>query len=95
MIGFHTSRFLERGLEVIKNVKTSNLDERALVIHHQIDSVRARIADLEWTYDRCQNDEAEQIALYDDRRKAVDKLRYLQEELASVELQRHRIGSGK
>jgi len=90
--GYRMNHFQGRGLEVSKVSKPTDLDERVIEIRCQIDSVRSRIADLEWTYDRCTDDEAEQNELYDDRRKAVDKLRYLQEELATIEVRRHRLG---
>ena len=69
----------------------SDLAERAITLKNSIMSVKDRIDDLSWSFDRT-SDLKEKKVLYDDRRKAVDKLRYLYEELTTIEVQLHRLG---
>lgn len=64
-------------------MKEIDLKRRLIDLEYQSESIAARIRDIEWLIE---NDEERTDSSLDDRRKAIDKLKYIRGEIAETKM---------
>lgn len=64
-------------------MKEIDLKRKLIDLEYQSESIAARIRDIEWLIE---NDEERTDSSLDDRRKAIDKLKYISREIAETKI---------
>lgn len=64
-------------------MKEIALKRKLIDLEYQSESIAARIRDIEWLIE---NDEERTDSSLDDRRKAIDKLKYISREIAETKM---------
>jgi hypothetical protein len=64
-------------------MKEIELKRKLIDLEYQSESIAARIRDIEWLIE---NDEERTDSSLDDRRKAIDKLKYISREIAETKI---------